>query len=63
MKYPTRYLGNTNKKEVHDVQNEQKNCQLAEIVAAGHDKQFATLEDAHRAGYDNCRWCLEGSTR
>ena len=29
------YLGNTNKMEVHDLDNEKTNCQIDEIIAAG----------------------------
>lgn len=60
--YQTRYLGNTNKLEVHDLWLEHKNCQIDEILTAGHDQPFATLTAAHGAGYDNCAWCLGGST-
>lgn len=58
-----RYLGNTNTKEVHDLDNEKTSCQIDEIISAGHDKPFNTLSTAHNAGYDNCQWCLGGSTR
>lgn len=63
-----RYVGNTDKKEVHDLDNEQtgKNeCQIDEIIAAGHAKTFDpdTLEQAHREGYDNCAYCLGGSRK
>lgn len=58
-----KYCGNTDKKEVHDLDNEKTNCQIDEIIAAGHDKPFTTLDEAHRAGYDNCSWCLGGSKR
>lgn len=57
------YLGNTESKEVHDLDNEQTNCQIDEIIRAGHDRPFDTLQAAKKAGYDNCAWCLEGSTR
>lgn len=59
------YLANTNESslEVHDLDNENKNCQIDEIIAAGHDKPYGSLEDAHRDGYDNCHWCLGGSKR
>lgn len=59
------YLGNTNKKEVHDLKNEQTNCQIAEIVANKHAVVFTpdTLAQAHKEGYDNCKWCIGGSTR
>lgn len=57
------YCGNTAKKEVHDLDNEQTNCQIDEIIAAGNDKPFNSLSAAHSAGYDNCHYCLGGSTR
>lgn len=58
-----RYCGNRDSKEVHDLDQETKNCQIDEIIAAGHDVPFNSLSDAHDAGYDNCHWCLSGSTR
>lgn len=58
-----RYCGNSNTKEVHDLDNENANCQIDEIIAAGHDVPFNTLEDAHNAGYDNGHYCIGGSTR
>lgn len=57
------YLGNTNKTEVHDLDNEKTNCQIDEIIRAGHDKPFKTLAAAHTAGYDNCAYCLGNSAR
>lgn len=58
-----RYCGNTKKKEAHDLDEEQTNCQIDEIIKAGHDKPFATLPEAQAAGYDNCQYCLGGSKR
>lgn len=58
-----RYLGNTNKTEVHDLDSETTNCQIDEIIKAGHDKPFKSHSDAKSAGYDNCAYCLGGSTR
>lgn len=61
-----RYLGNTSKKEVHDLDNEQtgaSKCQVEEIIRAGHDKPFTTLATANSAGYDNCAYCLGSSAR
>ncbi len=69
--YPTngkRFVGNSNKKEVHDLDNEKtgpSQCQINEFIQAGHavtftpDSNFqATLE-----GYDNCAYCIGSSTR
>jgi hypothetical protein len=62
-----RYLGNNNpsKMEVHDLQNEQTNCQIDEILRANHAVVFDpdTLEQARSEGYDNCAYCIGGSTR
>lgn len=55
------YLGNTAKKAVHDLDNEKTapdQCQIDEIIRAGHDKPFATLADAHNAGYGDCAYCI-----
>lgn len=69
--YPTygrRFIGNTNNKEVHDLDNEKidKNqCQIDEIIQAGHTTTFTpdTLTQAHLEGYDNCAYCIGSSTR
>lgn len=63
--YGKRYCGNTNKMEVHDLDNETTQCQIDEIIAAGHVKTFTpdTLEEAHKESYDNCAYCIGGSLR
>jgi len=60
-----RYLANTSpsKKEVHDLDDEKTNCQIDEIIKAGHDKPFDSLAAAHNAGYDNCAYCLGSSAQ
>lgn len=60
-----RYLGNTNTKEVHDLRNEQTNCQIDELLRAGHGVVFTpdTLTQAHAEGYDNGAYCIGGSKR
>ncbi|CAE6488997.1 hypothetical protein [Candidatus Nitrosotenuis uzonensis] len=58
-----RYLGNTNTKEVHDLDNEQPQCQISKIIVAGHDVYFDAHAQAKAAGYDNGHWCLGNSTR
>ena len=55
------YLGNTNKNQVHDLDNEKKGeheCQIDEIIDAGNDKPFNSLSAAHGAGYSDCDYCL-----
>jgi len=63
--YGNRYCGNTNKKEVHDLDNEKVVCQIEEIIDAGHARIFTPdrLDQAHKEGYDNCAYCIGGSLR
>jgi hypothetical protein len=49
--------------EVHDLDNEKTQCQIDEIIAAGHERPYTSLEAAHAAGYDNCAYCIGGSNR
>jgi hypothetical protein len=51
--------------EVHDLLRPKPNCQVEEILRAGHAVAFVpdTLEQAHKEGYDNCAYCIAGSTR
>lgn len=66
--YGNCYCGNSNTKEVHDLDNEDTDdngCQIDEIIEAGHAIAFDpdTLDEAHSEGYDNCAKCIGGSTR
>jgi len=60
-----RYLANTSpsKLEIHDLDNEKTDCQINEIIKAGHDKPYNSLETARSDGFDNCAYCIGGSTR
>ena len=58
-----RYCANTNTMEVHDLDNEKVQCQIDEIIRAGHAVPFQALQQAHVAGYDNCAYCIGGSRR
>ena len=58
-----RYCGNSSEKEVHDLDNETTQCQIDEIIRAGHAVPFESLKSAHDAGYDNGHYCIGGSTR
>lgn len=63
-----RFVGNKNKKEVHDLDNEKtgpNECQIDEIIRAGNALTFApdTLSEAHSQGYDNCAYCIGRSER
>jgi hypothetical protein len=63
--YGAKYCANTNpsKKEVHDLDKEEKQCQIDEIIRAGHAKPYDSLQTAHADGYDNCAYCIGGSKR
>lgn len=60
-----RFLGNTNTTEVHDLDAETANCQIDEIIVAGHAVVFSpdTLAQAKSEGYDACAYCIGGSKR
>jgi len=65
--YGKRFVGNTNKKEVHDLDNEKtgaNECQIDEIINAGNAITFNpdTIAQAHSQGYDNCAHYIGGST-
>jgi hypothetical protein len=53
-----RYCGNVHKNEVHDLDNEQTNCQIDEIIRAGHDKPYTSLASAYANRMKDCDWCL-----
>ena len=60
------FLGNVNKQEVHDLDKEDtagNGCQIDEIIAAGNDTPFVTLDMARIAGYDNYAKCIGNSSR
>lgn len=60
-----RYLANTSpsKLEVHDLDNERTQCQIDDIIRAGHDRPYTSLASAQAAGFDNCAYCIGGSHR
>ena len=62
------YLANANpsKREVHDLDNERTGswqCQIDEIIKAGNDRPFTSLQTARAQGYDNCAYCIGSSIR
>ncbi len=59
------YLGNKSTREVHELRDEQENCQVSKIVVAGNAVGFEpdTLDQAHVEGYDDCHYCIRGWTR
>lgn len=53
-----RYLGNSESKEVHDLEKEKQQCKVDEIIRAGNEVPFKSLKDAYEQGYTNCVLCL-----
>ncbi|MFL5602630.1 MAG: hypothetical protein ACJ77R_04335 [Gemmatimonadaceae bacterium] len=54
-----RYLANTSpyKREVHDLDNENRNCMVDEIIRATQDKPFGSLHEARRDEFAECPFC------
>jgi len=54
-----RYVANTSpyKREVHDLDNENRNCVIDEIIRARQDKPYRSLEDACRDEFKRCPFC------
>jgi hypothetical protein len=54
---PTRFLGNSHSREVHDLENLKTACQVGEIR---FDRRifFASVEQAVELGYDRCAFCF-----
>lgn len=59
--FGVRFCGDTDTKEVHDLDNELSICQIGEIIQTGHVISFNTLDEAYQAGHDNCHYCIGGS--
>lgn len=53
-----KYLGNKDKKEVHDLEKEKPECRIDEIIHAEFDIAFRTIGDAHDQGYSDCPYCM-----
>lgn len=55
--YPTRLLGNSSSRELHDLDNEKPACDIA-AIAPDRRVYFKTAPLAKRAGYDFCGHCF-----
>jgi len=62
-RYSERYLANVKTREVHDLDNETSQCQIDEIIQAGNEKPYNSLQAAHNDGFDNCHYCIGNSKR
>ena len=53
----TRYLGNSNSRELHDLNNQKPACQIDEI-RVDHRINFKTQKEALALDYDYCAYCF-----
>jgi len=53
----TRLLGNSGSRELHDLDNEKPECQIAEI-RPDHRFYFKSTDQAEKLGYDYCAHCF-----
>lgn len=60
-----KYVANTSpyRREVHDLDNESRNCLIDEIIRAGQDKPYSSLSEATGDDFGRCAYCLENSNR
>lgn len=54
-----RYVANTSpyKREVHDLDNENRNCMVDDIIRSRQDRAFVSLEAARREDFSECPFC------
>lgn len=59
-----RYLANSNKKEIHDLENEktgENQCQIDEIKPEHREDIYSIEMVKHyikNKGYNGCKWCM-----
>ena len=53
------YLGDNNKRQVHDLENLKDGCAIDEIMLV-HKRNFIpdSFEQANSEGYTSCPWCI-----
>jgi hypothetical protein len=54
---PVRYLGDANKRTVHDLEKVTPRCQV-DAIRPDHRTSFKTQKEALAAGYDYCAFCF-----
>jgi hypothetical protein len=60
-----KYIANTSpyRREVHDLDNENRNCLVDEIIRAGQDKPYTSLEAARIDDFGPCSFCSASGNR
>ena len=59
IEYMANYLGDKNKKQVHDLHNPKDDCMMDDIMLV-HKRYFIpdTFSQANSEGYANCIYCI-----
>lgn len=52
-----RFLGDVDKYVLHDLDNEQGECQIDSIIDAGNDQPYVSAQRAHAEGHGDCEFC------
>jgi hypothetical protein len=52
-----RYLGDVDQYRLHDLDNEQSDCQIDAIIDAGNDQPYVSAQRAHSEGHNDCDLC------
>jgi hypothetical protein len=60
-----KYVANMSpyKREVHDLDNENRNCLIDDIIRSGQDKPYSSLSDARQDDFNVCTYCSPESNR
>jgi hypothetical protein len=60
-----KYIANTSpyRREVHDLDNENRNCQVDEIIRTGQDKPYSSLSEARQDDFNQCAFCSANAER
>ncbi|MDR3628482.1 MAG: hypothetical protein P4L45_16675 [Ignavibacteriaceae bacterium] len=53
-----KYLGNSESKELHDLDKVKQQCNIDNIVNSGNEIPFSTLKEALSEGFIQCSHCL-----
>jgi hypothetical protein len=60
-----KYVANTSpyRREVHDLDNENRNCLIDEIIRSGQDKPYSSLDEARHDEFGVCAFCSGNADR
>jgi len=58
-----RYLADRNITEVHDLDNERKECQIDIIINYGFEKPYESLNQAYWDGFRRCKHCIKNTNK